>query len=56
MHRVPLLFALGLAIAGHAPLAASQDQHGSHAAAFMGFDQEATAHHFYLFPMAAPST
>ena len=48
------LVATLLVLACHAGLAASQSGHdrgpqSSHAAAAMGFDQDKTAHHFYLY-------
>jgi hypothetical protein len=50
MHRVPRLFILALVITVPASSGASLHQHhGSHAAAVMGFDQDATTHHFFLF-------
>lgn len=49
MHRVPLRVTLALVMTVPVVPAAARDQHGSHAAAVMGFDQDATAHHFFLF-------
>ena len=52
MHVVLALSMLALVSFAHSPVGAGQDPHGTrhaHAGAVMGFDQDATVHHFSLF-------
>ena len=49
MRAVRILCAVTVLLLPPASIAALQDHHGSKAAAVMGFDQERTAHHFFLF-------
>ena len=49
MRPVPTFCALSVVMLVPVLVAARQDHHGSQATAVMGFDQERTAHHFFLF-------
>ena len=51
MRLIPVLFILGLAAAASESMAAPQDHHAAdrRGAGVMGFDQQATTHHFFLF-------
>ena len=49
MRLVPILCAVTVLTSAPAIVVAGQDHHGSKAATVMGFDQQRTAHHFFLF-------
>ena len=49
MRLVPILCAVTVLTSVPAIVVAGQDHHGSKAATVMGFDQQRTAHHFFLF-------
>jgi hypothetical protein len=49
MRLVPILCVASVLTSVPAVIVARQDHHGSNAATVMGFDQERTAHHFFLF-------
>lgn len=48
MRLVPILCVVSVLTSVSAVVVARQDHHGSNAATVMGFDQERTAHHFFL--------
>jgi hypothetical protein len=49
MRLVPILCVVGVLTSVDSIVLARQDHHGSKAATVMGFDQERTTHHFFLY-------